>query len=130
MAEFLLLGSQVGDVLVVGFGAQRDPFHDLETVAVEPPVLGGIVRHEAHRGDPQVDEDLGADPVLAGVDREAQLDVGLDRVAAFVLEGVGTQLVAEADPPALVAPQVDDDTALFGGHPLEGQVELDAAVAA
>ena len=48
-----------------------------------------------------------------------ELHVGVDGVETLVLELVGLQLVGDADPPALVAPQVDDDAeALLGdlGH--------------
>ena len=109
---------------------QRDPLDDLETVALEAAVLRGVVRHQPHRRDAEVDEDLRADAVLARVGREAELDVRLDGVAALVLQGVRAQLVAEADAAALVAAQVDDDAAALGGDPLERAVELHAAVAA
>lgn len=49
---------------------------------------------------------LGADAVLAGVDGEAELDVGLDGVVALVLQVVGAELLAQADAAALVAAEV------------------------
>ena len=70
----------------VGRGLQRDPLDDLETVALEAAVLRRVVRHQPHRGDAEVDEDLRADAVLARIGREAELDVGLDGVAALVLQ--------------------------------------------
>ena len=79
---------------------------------------------------PEVDEDLGADAVLPAVDGQAELEVGVDGVAALVLQGVGPQLVGDADAPALVAPQVDHHAHACLGHPLDGGGQLEAAVAA
>lgn len=73
---------------------------------------------------------LGADAVLAGVDGEAELDVGLDGVVAVVLEVVGAELLAEADAAALVAAEVDEDAAAGLVDELHRQVQLVAAVAA
>ena len=78
----------------------------------------------------EVDEDLRADAVLARVGREAEVLVRLDRVATLVLQRVRPQLVAEPDPAALVAAQVDDDALALGRDLLERLVELQPAVAA
>jgi hypothetical protein len=50
----------------------------------------------------EVDEDLRADPVVAQVGGEAQLEVRRDRVVALVLELVGAELVLEPDAAALL----------------------------
>ena len=78
---------------------------------------------------PRSHEDLGADPVVAQVGREAEALVRLDRVQALVLEVVGAELVHEADAPPLLA-HVDDDAAPLLVDPLQGRLELVAAVAA
>ena len=88
---------------------ERDPFDDVETESLQAAVLHGVVGHEAHGGDAQVDEDLGADAVLAVVHGQAELDVGVDGVVALLLEVVGPQLVGEPDAAPLVAAQVHDD---------------------
>ena len=72
-----------------------------------PPYFDGLLVMSRRVVMPEVDEDLGADAVLAAVDRQAEIEVGVDRVAALVLERVGTDLVAEADAPSLVAAEVD-----------------------
>src|SRR5690606_5902099 len=54
--------------------------------------------------------------------------VRVDRVEAVLLEAIGAELVDEADAPALVAAEVDDDAAL-GGDRLERGVELRPALA-
>ena len=113
-----------------GHGRERDPVDDLEAEAVETAVLRRVVRHEPHRGDAEVDEDLRADPVLAGVDRQAEVLVRLDGVAALLLQPVGAHLVPEPDAAALVAPEVHDDALALGRDLAERGVELHAAVAA
>jgi hypothetical protein len=39
MPELVLLGGEVADVLQGGCGHQRDPRHDLEAIALEPPLV-------------------------------------------------------------------------------------------
>ena len=109
---------------------RRDPLGDLEAEALEAAVLGRVVRDEPHRGDAEVDEDLRADAVLPAVDGQAELEVGVDGVAALLLQAVGGDLVADADAAALVAAEVHDHAAALLGDDLHGRVELDAAVAA
>ena len=55
----------------LGVGLERDPLDDVEAEALEPPVLGRVVGHQAHGGDAEIDQHLGADAVLAAVDRQA-----------------------------------------------------------
>ncbi len=78
----------------------------------------------------EVHQDLRADAVLAAVHRQSELEVRVHRVVALLLQGVGADLVAEADATALVAAQVDDHAAAFPSHHLDGGIELRAAVAA
>src|SRR5205085_3672139 len=118
------------DVLGVGHGLAAHPLDDLQTEALETTVLGGVVGEEPHGCDAQVDEDVGADAVLPAVDREAQLEVGVDGVEALLLEAVGPQLVADADATAFMAPEVHDDTEAGGVDLAQGGLQLRAAVAA
>ena len=114
----------------VGGIDDRDPLDDLEAEALEAAVLRRVVRHQAHRRDAEIDEDLRADAVLTGVGREPEVLVRLDRVAALVLERVRPQLVPEPDPTTLVTAQVDDDALALGRDLFERLVELQPAVAA
>ena len=111
-------------------GLQLDPLGDVEAEALEPAVLHGIVRHETHGGHAEVDQHLGADAVLAAVDRQALLQVGVDGVVALLLQLVGADLVAEADAAALVAAQVDEDAPALLLDEVERGLQLGAAVAA
>ena len=77
----------------------------------------------------EVLEDLQADAVVARVGAVAEGEVGLDGVEPLVLEGVGPELLDQADPAALLG-QVDQGADPLVADHLEGQVELVAAVAA
>ena len=72
VAQPFSLGAQVLEVLRVRGRLQRHPLDDVEPVALETAVLRRVVRHEAHLRHPELDEDLGADAVLATVDGKAR----------------------------------------------------------
>ena len=57
-----------------GFGAVIDGTRSVMSrpKPVEAAVLGRVVGDEPHGGDAEVDQDLGADAVLAAVDRQAR----------------------------------------------------------
>lgn len=124
------LGLEVFLVLLGDRRDHRDPAHHGEPVPLEPNELGRVVRHQPHRAHANVPENLGADAVLAGVDGEAELDVGLHRVAALVLQVVGAELLAEPDAAAFMAAQVHEYSAAGLLDQLHREVQLLAAVAA
>ena len=64
----------------------------------------------------EVDQDLRTGAVVAGVGRQTEVEVGVDGVGAEVLQLVGLQLVQQADPPALVAADVEHQAAPLLGH--------------
>src|SRR3974390_1846997 len=130
VAHPLPLRAQVGDVLGIGRRLQRHALGDVETEPLEAAVLDRVVGHEAHGGHPEVDQHLGADAVLAAVDRQALLQVGVDGVVALLLQLVGPDLVAEADAAALVAAQVDEHAPALALDHVQGGVQLRPAVAA
>ena len=101
-----------------------------EAEALQSAVLDRVVRHEAHGRHAEVDQHLGADAVLPAVDRESLLQVGVHRVVALLLQLISADLVAEADPAALVAAQVDEDPPPFLFDEVERRLQLGAAVAA
>src|SRR5205814_6100800 len=67
--------------------------------------------------------------VVAGVDRQAELDIRVDGVESLVLKTVRADLVEEPDPPPLVV-EVQKDAAVGGADHREGGAELIPAVAA
>src|SRR5205807_1090324 len=101
---------------------------DLEAVGLDAGDLARVVRQDPDRREPEVGEDLVADPVLAGVSREAELEIGLDGVETLILELVGAQLVQQADPAPLLG-HVEEDALLRRADLRERLPELLPAVA-
>src|SRR5438477_8707530 len=99
--ELVALRLEVARVLGVRRHLDRHLLHDLEAEALYPGDLARVVRENADRRQPELREDLRADPVVARVRREAELDVCLDGVASLLLQLVRLQLVQQADPAAL-----------------------------
>src|SRR5687767_10503234 len=86
VAELVLLRLQVAAARVGGGDLERHPAHDLEAVPLEPDELPRVVRHQADLVEPQLVQDLRADPVVALVGLETQRLVGGDGVVPLVLE--------------------------------------------
>src|SRR5579884_1591980 len=127
--HLLLLRQQVA--LVLGAHRRLDLLHvhDLQPERLEPHALRGVVGHEPHAPHAEVYQDLRADAVVAGVGREAQVDVGLDGVHAPVLQLVGADLVDQTDAAPLL-PHVQDDAPPLACDARHGRVQLLAAIAA
>ena len=90
------LGGQVVAVLVVRRHLDRHLLHDPQPVALEARDLARVVRQDPDRREPEVGEDLVADPPLPRVLREPELEVRLDGVEpALLLELVRAELVEE-----------------------------------
>ena len=80
-------------------------------------------------GRTKISKDLCTGHVLAKVGSEAELEIRFDGVIAFVLQGIGADLIDEADAAAFLT-QVDEDAAAFFGDLAHGCGELLSAVAA
>src|SRR5687767_7953815 len=76
------LGLQVAQVLARRRRLDRHPLDDLQAVALEARALGGVVAEQAQGRQAEVDKDLRPGAVVTRVGGEAQLEVGLDGVAA------------------------------------------------
>ncbi len=103
VAELLALGGQVCLVVRVGDVLDRQLVCDRQPITGQPGDLLRVVGEDADRGQAEVDEDLGANPVVAQVGRQAQAEIGVDRVEPLLLELVRPQLVQEPDPSTLLA---------------------------
>jgi len=75
-------------------------------------------------------QDSGRQLVLARVDRLADADVGVDRIEPLVLQRISLDLLEEADAPALVERQIDENAVGRRRNPPQRGFELRAAVAA
>ena len=108
MAELLLLRAQVAMLPGSRRHLDRHALDDADAVRLETLDLLGVVGHEADLAQAQVAEDLAADAVVAPVLREGpSSSVGLDGVQALFLQGVGVELVRQADAAAFLV-QVDE----------------------
>src|SRR5690242_1217510 len=110
MPELGLLGLEIVRVLWRLGRNDGDAILDVEAVPLEPDQLARIVGEDAHRPQPEIEQDLCADAVVAQVGAEAERLVGLDRVLPLVLELVRLELVEQPDAAPLLV-EVDDDTA-------------------
>ena len=130
MAHPRLLGDQI--VLVLRTYGHREsmPGHDLHPQGPQPRALLRIRRQQPYAAHAQVRQDGGGDVVRAGVDRQAQLEIGVDGVESVVLEGVRVQLGAESDAASFVAAKIDQRTRSLAADLLQGRIELLAAVTA
>ena len=129
VAELVPLGAQVRLVVRVGDVRDRDLVGDRQPVAGQAGDLLGVVGEDADARQPEVDENLGADAVVAQVGRQPELKVRLDRVEALLLELVGAQLVEQADAAPLLA-EVEQHSQPLAFDPRQRGFELLAAVAA
>src|SRR3954471_7174636 len=128
VAEALALGPQILLVVRVGHRLDRDLVRDREPVALEAVDLLGVVGEDPDAGEAEIHQDLGADPVVAKVGRQAELEVRVHRVEALLLETVGAQLVEQSDSAALLRQIKQDPGSLPLDHRERG-LELLAAVA-
>ena len=80
-------------------------------------------------GRAEISKDLCAGHVLAKVGSEAKFEIRFYGVIAFVLQGIGADLIDEADAAAFLT-QVDEDAPTFFGDLAHGCGELLSAVAA
>ena len=102
MAHPVPLGAQVGDVVSGHRSGGADPPDEVKVVAGQPAVLVWVVGDQPQPADTEAGEDRRADAVVAGVDRQPERGVGVDRVVAALLQRVRPQLVAQPDPAAFV----------------------------
>src|SRR5919198_5404139 len=118
MSEFLSFRPQVALIARRQRGLERDALDDLEPETLDPRALARVVGQQANLGQAEIDQDLRAQTVIAGVGREAEVDVGFDGVHPAILQVVGLQLWHQAYPSAFVVAQVDYDTATLLGYAL------------
>src|SRR5262249_30845536 len=128
VAQLVLFGFEIFARALGGMDLQRNALDDLEAVAADRHVLGGVIRHQSHPANPEIPQDLAADSVVSDVGWESELLIGRDGVVPLVLQLVGFQLVDEADAPSLLK-QIEKDSLAGLGDFLQSELELRATVA-
>src|SRR5678815_1372227 len=97
MAKLVALGLKIVAVLVRPARDQRDPLHDLKSVSIQSHQLARVVGHDLDGGEPEVAKDLRTDAIVAEIRCKTQPLVGRHRVGPRILQGVGAELVEQAD---------------------------------
>ena len=86
VAELIPLGGQIPPVLVVRRHLDRHLLGHVEAERLQARDLLRVVRQQANRRQPEVGEDLVADPPLPLVGGEAEREVRVDRVEPLLLQ--------------------------------------------
>ena len=91
VAELVALGGEVAPVLDIRRHLDRHLLADAKRPKPSIPwIFFGLFVRMRIESQAEIGEDLGADPVLAHIRGEAELEVGLGRVEALLLELVGS----------------------------------------
>src|SRR5262249_2296819 len=128
VAELVALGAEVLPVLFVGRDLDGHALDEVQPVPLEPYDLLRVVGEETELPNAKIDEDLGADAVVAKIGLEPEALVGFHGVLSLILHLARAHLVVQPDSAPLLS-QVDaDPPALLLDH---GQrlLQLRAAVA-
>ncbi len=128
VAEASGFGGKVGVVDAVGRERMGDALGDVDAAGGEGRHFFGVVGEEADARQVQLAEHGGGDVEIALVGFPAEGAVGVDGVEAAVLQGIGAELVDEADAAALLG-KVHDGPGALGGHAGDGALQLRAAIA-
>ena len=123
------LGLEVEAVQLVRRDHVRDAAAHLGAQLLQLLDLPRVVGHEANRAHVEARQHVRGDRVVALVVAEAQRQVGVHRVEAPVLKGVGLHLVEQADPAPFLT-HVEDQAALHRAQGVECHRQLIATVAA
>src|SRR5580704_8948368 len=127
MAEFFFFGFQVSDISRMRRDFDWHP-RNVYSITAQTFYLVRIVGQQLHLADAEIAQYLRADPVVAQVLVEAEMQVRFDRVHPVVLQCVGANLVAKPDAAALLV-QINHDAAIRRRDSLERLLQLLTAVA-
>src|SRR2546421_3713646 len=129
VSHLVLLRAKIADVRLPRGDFDRHALDDFEPVALDPDDLARVIRDQADIAETEVDENLGADPVVAKVRFEAELEVRLHGIAPIVLQLIGFDLVQQTNAAPFLIEVQQHPAALLLDH-LQRAVELVATVAA
>src|SRR5690348_5412843 len=128
MAKLLLLGAQVIDTALMRSDFERHAA-DAHAIALQAFDFVRVIGQQPRLADAKVAQNLSADPVVAQILLESELQIGLNRVEALVLQRVSLDLVRQPDTTPFLM-QVDDYASLGSQDPFDGFGQLLAAIAA
>src|SRR5688500_14343484 len=110
------------------FDGQRHALDQSQPALFNRATFFWVVRNQSDAPEPQIAEDLCALLVAPQIDAEPQTLVGLDRVGAGVLQGVGADLVDDPNTATFLL-LVDDDAVVFLCYKPHRSPELLPAIA-
>ncbi len=107
---------------------QRHALDHIDPQIPECLHLDRIVGHEPELADTQVFEHVETHAVIPQIGGEAETFIRFDRIRAFVLEAIGTDLVEQPDAPSFLA-QIEHDAPALDGDGAQRLLQLVATVA-
>ena len=103
VAHTVALRTEVTDVDVSDADNERNKFRHFDTVLDELPTLLWIIGQQSNGRNSEIFQDRGSHTVVTCVCREAECEVGVQRVEAILLEPVGLQFVGEPNPTSFMS---------------------------
>ena len=122
------LGLEIFGVVRIRFATNRHLFHHLEAVPFESDNFLRIVRQKTELADAKIEQDLGAETVIAQIAWVSKPGICLHRVETFLLQFVGVNFCCQPDPTAFLS-HVNQNAAAFLLDLLQRRVELVSAIA-
>ncbi len=113
----------------IGRNHQGHALDHLNADFIQRSALTRVVGEQPDPGDLQPAQDLASGDVAAFLRFKAKMDVGIDRVQASILQGIGAELVDQPDASAFLG-QINHDPGSFGGHGANGTAQLVATITA
>src|SRR5678816_1635714 len=93
----MLLRAQILHVRRARLDLDRHSLNHLQSIALDPDDLPGIIRDELDLVQTEIDENLRPDTVVTQVRLEAQFQICLNGIAPLILQPIGPDLVEQAD---------------------------------
>ena len=115
MPRAIPLGRQIMGIVRVRRDFQRQAFRNSDPLGLQSCNLFGIIRKQSYRRHAQKLEHLCRHRKVAGINGKAQPDIRIDSAKSVVLQGIGAQLVDEANAAAFL-PQVEQYAPLRVGY--------------
>lgn len=102
-------------------------YRNAETM--QGPDLLRVVRQEPDSGRSEIVQHRGCARIVPSIDRKAELDIGIDRIKAAILQGIGSDLVRKTDAATLLRAEIDQYAVIACGNDRERGIKLMPAVA-
>src|SRR5881628_3740570 len=128
MARAMDLGRDVSKVVAVEGTEERLPIDDVNSPFTQGPHFLRIVGEELDALDPEMPQDFDSCVVAAFIGAEAQRAVGVHGVQAFLLQEIGSKLVAQTDAASLLR-QIQEDASAACREDAQAATQLLTAIA-